>query len=181
MPSTADNCWRLSADCSHWAEESRDNAARLAFRQMATAWAGLAFSQDFVSATHEPVDLTSSESSQAAQAENIASSKDTEVNAERPEQTTRASTSEQRERLSLPSSIPLPLPANEELVDLTSSESSQAAQAENIASSKAENEEIVPVSNTEVNAERSEQTTRPSTSEQRERLSLPTPTRFPKR
>ena len=179
MPSTADNCWRLSADCSHWAEESRDNAARLAFRQMATAWAGLAFSQDFVSATHEPVDLTSSESSQAAQAENIASSKDTEVNAERPEQTTRASTSEQRERLSLPSSIPLPLPANEELVDLTSSESSQAAQAENIASSKAENEEIVPVSNTEVNAE--EQTTRASTSEQRERLSLPTPTRFPKR
>jgi hypothetical protein len=120
MPSTADNCWRLSADCSHWAEESRDNAARLAFRQMATAWAGLAFSQDFVSATHEPVDLTSSESS-------------------------------------------------------------QAAQAENIASSKAENEEIVPVSNTEVNAERSEQTTRASTSEQRERLSLPTPTRFPKR
>jgi hypothetical protein len=146
---------------------------------MATAWAGLAFSQDFVSATHEPVDLSSSESSQAAQAENIASSKDTEVNAERPEQTTRASTSEQRERLSLPSSIPLPLPANEELVDLTSSESSQAAQAENIASSKAENEEIVPVSNTEVNAE--EQTTRASTSEQRERLSLPTPTRFPKR
>ena len=123
MPSTADNCWRLSADCSHWAEESRDNAARLAFRQMATAWAGLAFSQDFVSATHEPVDLTSSESSQAAQAENIAASKDTEVNAERSEQTTRASSSEQRERLSLPSSTPFPSPAHGELVDLTSSES----------------------------------------------------------
>jgi hypothetical protein len=142
-------------------------------------------------AHEELVDLTSSESSQAAQAENIASSNaenqeivpvsNTEVNAERPEQTTRASTSEQRERLSLPSSIPFPLPAHEELVDLTSSESSQAAQAENIASSNAENQEIVPVSNTEVNAERSEQTTRASTSEQRERLSLPTPTRFPKR
>jgi hypothetical protein len=29
-----------SADCSHWAQESIDKAARLAFRQMATAWAG---------------------------------------------------------------------------------------------------------------------------------------------
>jgi hypothetical protein len=38
MPSVADDCWRLSADCSHWAEESRDNSARLAFRQMALAW-----------------------------------------------------------------------------------------------------------------------------------------------
>ena len=53
MPSAADDCWRLSADCSHWAEESRDNAARLAFRQMATAWAGLAYSQAFVLPTDE--------------------------------------------------------------------------------------------------------------------------------
>jgi hypothetical protein len=74
MPSAADNCWRLSADCSHWAKESRDNDARLAFRQMAMAWAGLAFSQDFVMATDQQVGLTSSESSEDAPVENIASS-----------------------------------------------------------------------------------------------------------
>jgi hypothetical protein len=73
MPSTADDCWRLSADCSQWAEESRDNAARLAFRQMATAWAGLAFSQDFVLPTDEQVCATSSENSETAAVENIPS------------------------------------------------------------------------------------------------------------
>jgi hypothetical protein len=194
MPSAADDCWRLSADCGRWATESRDNAARLAFRQMATAWAGLAFSQDFVSATHEPVDLTGFESSQAVPAANIASSNtgnekivpvsDPEVNAESPEQTTRATTtnlSEQRERLSLLSSIPFILPTHE-TVDLTGFESSQAVPAANIASSNTENEEIVPVSDPEVNAENPEQTTRATTtnlSEQRERLSLPSPTPFP--
>jgi hypothetical protein len=123
MPSTADDCWRLSADCSHWAAESRDNAARLAFRQMATAWAGLAFSEDFALPTDEHVDPTSSGSAVA---------------------------------------IP----------------------AENTASSQTENEKIVPVSNTEVDAGRHEQTTRASTnnsSGQPERLSLPSPTPFPKR
>jgi hypothetical protein len=74
MPSAAVDCWRLSADCSHWAEESRDNAARLAFRQMATAWAGLAFCQDFVLPTDEQAGPTCSESSEAAPVENIASS-----------------------------------------------------------------------------------------------------------
>ena len=121
MPSAADDCWRLSTDCSHWAEESRDNAAHLAFRQMATAWAGLAFSQDFILPTDEHVDPTSSESSQAAPAENTASShtenekiapvSNAEVDAERHEQTTRASTnnsSGQRERLSLPSPAQFP-------------------------------------------------------------------------
>ena len=74
MPSAADDCWKQrSSDSSHWAEESGDKAARLAFRQMATAWAGLAFSQDFILPTHELVDLTGSESSQAAPAENTAS------------------------------------------------------------------------------------------------------------
>jgi hypothetical protein len=120
MPSAADDCWRLSADCSHWAEESRDNAARLAFRQMATAWAGLAYSQAFVLPTDEQVGPTSSESSQKAPVENIASSHAeneqiapirAEVDVERHEQTTRADTnnsSGQRERLSLPSPIPFP-------------------------------------------------------------------------
>jgi hypothetical protein len=186
----------LSADCSRWAKESRDNAARLAFRQMATAWAGLAFSQDFASATHEPVDLTGFECSQPGPTENTASSHtenekivpvgSPEIDAGRPEQTARASTtnlSEQRELLPLASSIPFIL-ATHEPVDLTGSESFQAAPAENIASSNTENEKIVPVSNPEVNAERPDQTTRATTnnsSRQRERLSLPSPVPFPKR
>jgi len=196
MPSAADDCWRLSTDCSHWAEESRDNAAHLAFRQMATAWAGLAFSQDFILPTDEHVDPTSSESSQATPAENTAAShmendkivpvSNAEVDAERHEQTTRASTnnsSGRRERLSVPSPAPFILAADE-YVDPTSSESSQAAPAENTASSHTENEKLVPVSNAEVDAERHEQTTRASTnnsSGQRERLSLPSPAQFPKR
>jgi hypothetical protein len=194
MPSAADDCWRLSTDCSHWAEESRDNAARLAFRQMATAWAGLAFSQDFTVPTDEPVDPTSSESSQATPAENTAAShmendkivpvSNAEVDAERHEQTTRASTnnsSGRRERLSLSSPAPFILPTDEQ-VDATSSESSQATPAANTAASHTENEKIVPLSNAE--AERHDQTTRASTnnsSGQRERLSLPSPAQFPKR
>ena len=194
MPSAADDCWRLSTDCSHWAEESRDNAARLAFRQMATACAGLAFSQDFTLPTDEPVDPTSSESSQATPAENTAAShmendkivpvSNAEVDAERHEQTTRASTnnsSGRRERLSLSSPAPFILPTDEQ-VDATSSESSQATPAANTAASHTENEKIVPLSNAE--AERHDQTTRASTnnsSGQRERLSLPSPAQFPKR
>ena len=121
MPSVADDCWRLSADCSHWAEESRDNAARLAFRQMATAWAGLAFSQDFVLPPDEQVRPTSPEGPEVASVENRASSdveneqiapiSNAEVDMERPDQTTRAGTnvsSGQRERLSLPSPIRFP-------------------------------------------------------------------------
>jgi hypothetical protein len=117
MPSAADDCWRLSADCSHWAQESRDKAARLAFRQMATAWAGLAFSQDFNLPTQELVDLTGSESSQAAPAESSASPHteneeivpvgNPDVDPGRPEQTPRASTdnaSGQPEPLSIPAS-----------------------------------------------------------------------------
>jgi hypothetical protein len=196
MPSAADDCWRLSADCSHWAKESRDNAARLAFRQMATAWAGLALSQDFASATHEPADLTGFEDSQPSPAKNTASShtenekkvpvSSPEADAGRPEQTARASPnnlSEQRELLPLASSIPFILPTHEP-VDLTGSESHQAVPAENIASSNTENEKIVPVSNPEVNAEGPDQTTRATannSSGQRERLSLLFRVPFPKR
>ena len=49
MTSLAEECWRLSKDCGQWAVESRDGAARLAFRQMATAWARLAFDEEFTS------------------------------------------------------------------------------------------------------------------------------------
>ena len=66
MQSPADECWRIAAECGHWAEESRDEATRLAFRQMAKAWAELAFSQDFAPPGHQPVDPRSSESSETS-------------------------------------------------------------------------------------------------------------------
>ena len=75
MTSSAEDCWRLSGDCSRWAMESGDNAARLAFRQMATAWARLAFSEEFASpAADEHIDPTSSETSEPIPAENATSS-----------------------------------------------------------------------------------------------------------
>jgi hypothetical protein len=66
MTSSAVDCWRLSGDCSRWAEESRDDATRLAFRQMAEVWAQLAFSEDFTNPADEWIDPQSSESSEAA-------------------------------------------------------------------------------------------------------------------
>jgi len=45
METSAEACWRLSKACGQWAVESRDSAARMAFRQMATAWARLAFNE----------------------------------------------------------------------------------------------------------------------------------------
>jgi hypothetical protein len=55
--------------------ESGDSAARLAFRQMATAWARLAFSEDFAStAADEHIDPTSSETPEPIPAENATSS-----------------------------------------------------------------------------------------------------------
>jgi hypothetical protein len=47
MKTVADDCWQIAAKCEHWAEESQDDATRLAFRQMAKALAGLAFSEQF--------------------------------------------------------------------------------------------------------------------------------------
>jgi hypothetical protein len=66
MQSSADECWKIAAECGHWAEESRDEATRLAFRQMAKAWAELAFSLDFTPPEDQPVDLPSSESSETS-------------------------------------------------------------------------------------------------------------------
>jgi len=53
METSAEACWRLSKACGQWAEESRDTAARIAFRQMATAWARLAFNEEFISPVDE--------------------------------------------------------------------------------------------------------------------------------
>ena len=47
MKTVADDCWQMAVQCEHWAEESQDDATRLAFRQMAKAWAKLAFSEEF--------------------------------------------------------------------------------------------------------------------------------------
>jgi hypothetical protein len=47
MKTVADDCWQIAAHCEHWAEESQDEATRLAFRQIAKALAGLAFSEEF--------------------------------------------------------------------------------------------------------------------------------------
>ena len=64
MQSSADDCWKIAAECGHWAEESRDEATRLAFRQMAKAWAQLAYGQDFTKPDHQPADPSSPESSE---------------------------------------------------------------------------------------------------------------------
>ena len=47
METSAEACWRLSKACGQ-AVESRDSAARIAFRQMATEWARLAFNEEFI-------------------------------------------------------------------------------------------------------------------------------------
>jgi hypothetical protein len=59
MTSSAEECWRLSRDCGQWAAETRDGAARSAFRQMATAWGRLAFNEEFTSPVDEQIDLIS--------------------------------------------------------------------------------------------------------------------------
>jgi hypothetical protein len=66
MQSSADECWRIAAECGHWAEESHDEATRLAFRQMAKAWAQLAFSQDFTPPERRPANPQSSEGSETS-------------------------------------------------------------------------------------------------------------------
>jgi hypothetical protein len=74
VTSSAEDCWRLSRDCGRWAAESRHGDARLAFREMATAWARLAFSEEFRSPVSEHIDLLTTEDSQAMTAEDPSSS-----------------------------------------------------------------------------------------------------------
>jgi hypothetical protein len=73
LTSLAEDCWRLSRDCGRWAVESRNSSARLAFRQMARAWAGVAFSEEFTPAVDERIDPPSSERSEPTPAEKLAS------------------------------------------------------------------------------------------------------------
>lgn len=74
METSAEACWRLSKACGQWAVESRDSAARIAFRQMATAWARLAFNEEFTSPVDEQIDPSTSENSEATPIEILASS-----------------------------------------------------------------------------------------------------------
>jgi hypothetical protein len=74
METSAEACWRLSKACGQWAVESRDSAARMAFRQMATEWARLGFNEEFISPIGERSDPPSSESSEATPVEIPASS-----------------------------------------------------------------------------------------------------------
>jgi hypothetical protein len=74
METSAEACWRLSKACGQWAVESRDSAARIAFREMATAWARLAFNEEFTSPVDERIDPPTSENSEATPVEILASS-----------------------------------------------------------------------------------------------------------
>jgi hypothetical protein len=69
MSSSGDECWKMAAECGHWAEESQDSATRLAFRQMAKAWAQLAFSEDFTPPDGQPVDPANQESPESGAAD----------------------------------------------------------------------------------------------------------------
>ena len=75
METSAEACWRLSKACGQWAVESRDSAVRIAFRQMATAWARLALNEEFIFPLDERIDPPpSSESSEPTPAEILTSS-----------------------------------------------------------------------------------------------------------
>ena len=93
-------CWRLSKACGQWAVESRDSAARLAFRQIATAWARLAFNEEFTSPVDERIDPPTSENSEATPVEVLASSLLTPSSENAPPEVERDS--RPSERLSLP-------------------------------------------------------------------------------
>jgi hypothetical protein len=47
MATSDDDCWRLAGECGRWADEAEDKPTRDAFRQMAKAWAQLAFGRHF--------------------------------------------------------------------------------------------------------------------------------------
>ena len=74
METSAEACWRLSKACGQWAVESRDSAARIAFRQMATERARLAFNEEFRSPVGEQIDPPTSENSEATPVEILVSS-----------------------------------------------------------------------------------------------------------
>jgi hypothetical protein len=104
METSAEACWRLSKACGQWAVNSGDSAARIAFRQMATAWARLAFNEEITAPVDERINPPISEKSEATPGEILASSlttlpSDVEPAAERDDWT------RPQKRLSLPRTL----------------------------------------------------------------------------
>ncbi len=108
METSAEACWRLSKACGQWAVESRDSAARIAFRQMATAWARLAFNEEFAPPVVERIDLPTSENSEATPVEILAASLLIPSSENAPPEVERDWTTSHN-RLSLPRSLPAKL------------------------------------------------------------------------
>ena len=104
METSAEACWRLSKACGQWAVESRDSAAREAFRQMATAWGRLAFNEEFTSPLDERIDPPTSENSEATPVEILASSLLT-PSSENAQPEVERDWTRPRKRLSLPRSL----------------------------------------------------------------------------
>ena len=105
METSAEACWRLSKACGQWAVESRDSAARIAFRQMATAWARLAFNEEFISPEDERIDPPTSENSEATPVEILASSLTTVSSEEAAHSEVECDWTRPHKRLSLPQSL----------------------------------------------------------------------------
>ena len=104
METSAETCWRLSKACGQWAADSRDNAARIAFRQMATGWARLAFNEEFVAPVDERSEPATSETSEATPVQVLASSLTTLSSENAPAEPERDWTRPHK-RLSLPRSL----------------------------------------------------------------------------
>ena len=102
METSAETCWRLSKACGQWAVESRDSAARIAFRHMATAWARLAFNEEFTAPLDERIDPPTAQKSQGTPVEILASSLATVSSEEDAHPEVERDWTRPSERLSLP-------------------------------------------------------------------------------
>ena len=105
METSAEACWRLSKACGQWAVESRDTAARIAFRQMATAWAQLAFNEEFISPVDERIDPPTSEDSEATPGIEIPASSLLTPSSENAQPEVERDWTRLHNRLSLPQSL----------------------------------------------------------------------------
>jgi hypothetical protein len=104
METSTEACWRLSKACGQWAVESRDSAVRIAFRQMATAWARLAFNEEFTAPVDERIDRPTSQKSEATPVEILASSLTT-LSSEDAQPNVQRDWTRPRKTLSLPRSL----------------------------------------------------------------------------
>jgi hypothetical protein len=105
METSAEACWRLSKACGRWAVESRDSAARIAFREMATAWARLAFNEEFTAPLDERIDPPTAQKSEATAVEILASALTSVSSEEDALQEVERDWTRPHKRLSLPQSL----------------------------------------------------------------------------